>query len=130
MAMLSAYFDTNPFDNLLKLNQLTASDLAELRSEIETRKLDVVSNILNIQETIDALHSKTPQVVIPQLELIADLIDWGRFVKPSDMLLTDDVRHFAYRGEASSPFLRESAVAVVRNAVSDIIHGRMAPGGA
>lgn len=125
MAMLSAYFDTNPFDNLLKLNQLTASDLAELRAAIQTGKLAVVSNILNIQETIDALHSKTPQVVVPQLDLIAGLIDWGRFVKPCDMLLADDIRHFAWCGEASSPFLRESDVTVIHNAVNDIIRGRI-----
>ena len=44
-SMLSTYFDTNPFDNLLKLNRLTASDLGELQSAIRTRKLAIVSNI-------------------------------------------------------------------------------------
>jgi hypothetical protein len=124
--MLCAYFDTNLFDNMLKLNRLAATDLAELRSAIRTQRLAVVSNILNIQETIDALHSKTPEVVIPQLALIADLVDWGRFVKPSDMLLTDDIRYFAWCGEASNPFLRADVVRVVRDAVTDIVGGRMA----
>lgn len=64
MAMLSAYFDTSPFDNLLKVNRLAASDLAELRSAVQAQKLAVVSNMLNIQETIDALHSMSPEVVI------------------------------------------------------------------
>jgi hypothetical protein len=108
--MLCAYFDTNPFDNLLKLNPQTVTDLAELRSAIQTQRLAVVSNILNIQETIDALHSKTPEVVVPQLDLIASLIDWSRFVKPSDWLLTDDIRHFAWCGEPSSPFLADNVV--------------------
>jgi len=123
--MLCAYFDTNPFDNLLKLNPQTVTDLAELRSAIQTQRLAVVSNILNIQETIDALHSKTPEVVVPQLDLIASLIDWSRFVKPSDWLLTDDIRHFAWCGEPSSPFLPDNVVGAVRGAVMDIIRGRM-----
>jgi hypothetical protein len=123
--MLCAYFDTNPFDNLLKLNGLKASDLAELRSAIKRQKLAVISNIVNLQETIDALHSKTPEVVVPQLELIANLIDWSRFVKPSDWLLTDDIWHFAWCGDSSSPFLPESDVEVVHSAIMDIIGGRM-----
>jgi hypothetical protein len=58
--MLSAYFDTNPFDTLLKLNRLTASDLSELRSAIQTRRMAIVSNRLNIQETIDTTrHTST-----------------------------------------------------------------------
>jgi len=69
--MLSAYFDTNPFDNLLKLNGLTQADLEALRSAIQDGKLSVVANALNLQETIDALHSKKPEVVIPQLELLS-----------------------------------------------------------
>jgi hypothetical protein len=102
--------------------------LAELRSAVQAQKLAVVSNILNIQETIDALHSKRPEVVIPQLELIADLVDWGRFVKPCDMLLTDDIRHFGWCGEASSPLLHESVVAVVCEALNNIIRGRLRMG--
>ena len=123
--MFCAYFDTSLFDNLLKLNRLTAADLTELRSAIQTRRLAIVSNILNMQETIDALHSQSPEVVVPQLDLIASLIDWSRFVKPSDWLLTDDIRHFAWCGDPSSPFLPESVVEVVHGAVMDIIRGRM-----
>jgi hypothetical protein len=125
VAMLCAYFDTNPFDNLLKLNRLAATDLAELRSAIRRQQLAVVSNVLNLQETIDALHSNTPEVIVPQLDLIASLIDWGRFVKPSDWLLRDDIKHFAWCGEPSSPFLRESVVEIVRDAVADIVRGRL-----
>jgi hypothetical protein len=120
VAMLCAYFDTNPFDNLLKLNRLAATDLAELRSAIRRQQLAVVSNVLNLQETIDALHSNTPEVIVPQLDLIASLIDWGRFVKPSDWLLRDDIKHFAWCGEPSSPFLRESVIEIVRDAVAAI----------
>ncbi len=125
--MVSAYFDTCVFDNLLKRNGFNESHLSELRTAIEEKRLTIVANILNLQETIDALNSATPEIAVQQVEFIAGLVDWDRFVKPCDMLLTDDIKHFAWCGEAASPFLAPDVVGVLRTATFDIIDGKTKP---
>ncbi len=119
---LVAYFDTNVFDNILKKTAgVLESDEAHLRSAIEARRLAIVTSIVNISETIDA---RRPEVVLPQLALIARLSDWERFVKPHDTVLTDDIRHFAWNGEAGSPFIREPMLGQLRSAFDGILRGR------
>src|SRR5215469_15857341 len=99
---LVAYFDTNVFDNILKRSAgVLQGDEAHLLKAIESGRLVVVTSILNISETMDA---RRPEIVLPQLNLIAKLADRDRFVKPHDVVLTDDVRHFAWNGEPDSPF--------------------------
>jgi len=115
-----AYFDTNIFDNLLKRNGVTAEDEARLRRSIESGRLAVLLSILNIQETIDA---RDPKIVLPQLRLILSLTDWDHFVKPHDMLLTDDIRHFAWNGDPDRPFLGESVVSALRPPLLRFLNG-------
>lgn len=111
-----AYFDTNVFDNLLKkTGGVTETDLARIHDLVASGRLKIISNILNIQETIAAQH-KRPEIVRPQLDLIASLSDWARFVKPHCFILEDDIRHFASNGERASPFEKDNIVAKIRTA--------------
>jgi hypothetical protein len=111
-----AYFDTNVFDNLLKkTGGVTETDLARIRDLVASERLKIIANILNIQETIAAQCSR-PEIVRPQLDLIAYLSDWEHFVKPHCFILEDDIRHFAWNGERASPFERDDIVAKIRAA--------------
>lgn len=119
---LVAYFDTNIFDNMLKRTAgVLADDEARLLRAIESRKLAIVTSILNISETIDA---RRPEIVLPQLNLIARMADKDRFVKPHDIVLTDDIKHFAWNGEPDSPFIREPMLGQLRSALDRILSGQ------
>lgn len=116
-----AYFDTNIFDNIWKRTQgITGGDEARLRAAIEAGSLRILLSILNIQETVDA---RDPKVVLTQLRLILSLTDWDHFVKPHDMVLTDDIRHFAWNGEADRPFLGEPGISQVRSSLLRFLNG-------
>jgi hypothetical protein len=96
-----AYFDTNVFGHLLERTQgITAEDEEHLRAAIESRSLSVLAGFHAIDET--AAHPRDP---VPQLRLIWELCDWDRIVKPADMLLVDDIKHFAFSGDAAHPFM-------------------------
>jgi len=95
------YFDTNIFDNLLKKTQgITERVEASLRAAIKSGALSVLVEIHAIDET--AASRRDP---VPQLRLIWELCDWDRIVKPADMLLVDDIKHFAFSGDAAHPFI-------------------------
>jgi len=115
------YFDTNVFDNILKRrNNVTAEDEMRLRTTLAGGSLSILLSILNIQETIDA---RKPEIVLPQLKLILDLTGWHQFVKPHDLILTDDIRHFAWNGEPDRPLFLEPVVSQVRSAVERFLGG-------
>ena len=115
------YFDTNVFDNILKRrNNVTAEDEMRLRSTLAGGGLSVLLSIINIQETIDA---RKPGIVLPQLRLILDLTSWDQFVKPHDLVLTDDIRHFAWNGEPDRPFFLEPVMSQVRSALLRLLDG-------
>jgi len=116
-----AYFDTNVFDNIFKRrNNVTVQDEMRLRSTLARGSLSVLLSIINIQETIDA---RKPEIVLPQLRLILDLTGWDQFVKPHDLVLTDDIRHFAWNSEPDRPFFLESMVSQVRSALLRLLDG-------
>jgi hypothetical protein len=119
-----AYFDTNIFDNILKrTGGVTEEDEVQLRVAIETGQMSILPGVLNLQETVGAFHSRRPDIVLPQLELILSLCDWERFVKPHNMILEDDVRHFAWNGEPTVPFVRESTARQLRSMTKRLIDG-------
>jgi len=117
-----AYFDTNIFDNILKKTAgVLEDDMPQLLRAIESRRLAIVTSILNISETMDA---RRPEIVLSQLNLIARLADRDRFVKPHDLVLTDDIKHFAWNGEPGSPFIREPMLGELRTALDRILRGQ------
>lgn len=96
-----AYFDTNVFGHVLeRTHGVTAEDEERLRQAIKSGKLSVLAGIHAIDET--AAHPLDP---VPQLRLIWELCDWERIVKPADILLIDDIKQFAYNGDAAHPFI-------------------------
>ena len=76
--------------------------------------------MLSISETLDA---RRPELVLPQLRLILGLADPDRFVKPSDILLTDDIRHFAWNGEPDRPFISDSRSGQLHSALRRVLDG-------
>src|SRR5713101_181471 len=105
-----AYFDTNIFDNLIKKrNSITDADEARLRTAVSSGRLTIVVSHTTIRETLAALESR-PDIARGQFELIASLADWDRFVLMSDEILENDIKHFAFNGEAANtPFEKDAA---------------------
>jgi hypothetical protein len=98
---LFAYFDTNVFGHLFKKTYgITDQHERILRATIRSGELCVFVGVHAIDET-----AANPGDPVPELRLIWELCDWERIIKPADVLLEDDVRHFAYNGEAGHPFL-------------------------
>jgi hypothetical protein len=52
------------------------------------------------------------------------MTDWDRFVKPHDILLTDDIRHFAWNGEPDSPLLGEPLLSRLRVSLQRLLDGK------
>lgn len=105
-----AYFDTNVFDNLVKKsNGVTDADQEHLRANVSSGRITVVVGHTNIRETLSALDSR-PGVAREQLNLIAKLADWDRFVRLHSLILEDDIRHYAFNGErANTPFEKDAS---------------------
>ncbi|HKM99876.1 MAG TPA: hypothetical protein VJX23_05125 [Candidatus Binataceae bacterium] len=118
------YFDTNVFDNLIKkTNGITDADEARLRAAVSSGRVTVVVSHTTIREALAALESR-PDIARGQLELIASLADWDCFVRLSSEILENDVRHFAFNGEAANTPFEKSAVRI-RSKVQLIIEGRI-----
>ncbi len=121
---LWAYFDTNVYDNLLKKTQdVTADDESRLRSAISSYKLVILPGIVTIDET--CANRKRPDLIVPQLKLILSLCDWDRVVKPHDMMVVQDIKHFAYDGAPSHPFIH----GIERGRIVDGLQRLIAEGG-
>jgi hypothetical protein len=117
-----AYFDTNVFDNILKrTNGVIEQDEVRLREAIKSQKLSILPGILAVDETV--ANQGRPEFIVPQLRLILELCDWDRIVKSPDILLTDDIRHFAFDGAAGHPFvearLRDGLCDAMRTLLED-----------
>src|SRR6266851_2322133 len=117
-----AYLDTNVFDHLFKKeNGVTDADELQLRATISSGRLTIVVSHINIREILAALHAK-PEIVGPELSLVASLTNWDYFVRFHSAILEDDIKHFAYNGERSNtPFEDERTVARIRAAVRRVI---------
>ena len=125
---LLVYFDTNVFDNLIKeTGGVTNADVTRLRAAVSSRQLTLVASHINIRETLAALNNR-PEIVKVQLALIAELIDWDRFVRFSTDILEDDIKHFAFNGErANTVFENNRQAAHIRSVVQRIVDGRISP---
>ncbi len=117
-----AYFDTNVFDHLFKkTDKVTDADELQLREAVSSGRLTIVVGHINIRETLAALRA-SPEIVGPELSLIASLANWDYFVRFHSAILEGDVRHFAYNGErANTAFESEHTVANIRSAVLRVI---------
>lgn len=117
-----AYLDTNVFDHLFKKEKgATDADELQLRAAVSSGQLTIVVSHINIREILAALH-RSPEIVGPELSLIASLANWDYFVRFHSAILEDDIKHFAYNGERSNtPFEDERTVARIRAAVRQVI---------
>ena len=112
-----AYFDTNVFGHVLERKHgVTAEDEERLRQAIKSGKLSVLAGIHAIDET--AAHPRDPA---PQLRLTWELFDWERIVKPADIMLMDDIRHFAFSGDAALPFIDARQRDALREGVRSLL---------
>jgi predicted nucleic acid-binding protein len=119
---LLAYFDTNVFDHLYKKKDgISDVDERALRAAVSSRQITIVVGHINICETLSALR-RSPDVVGPELSLIASLANWDYFVRFHSAILEDDIRHFAYNGErANTAFEDRRTVARIQYVIGRVI---------
>jgi hypothetical protein len=112
-----AYFDTNVLGHVVeRTHGITAKDDEHLREAIRSGSLSLLAGIHAIDET--AAH---PRDAVPQLRLIWELCDLGRIVKPADILLMDDIRHFAFSGDAAHPFVEAGLRDQLRTSMESLL---------
>lgn len=105
----TVYFDTNVFDHIHKKIGVTDADLLTLRSAVKASKLSILLSILNIEETVSVLKSNLA-LAIAELQLILELADWSKLVKPPDQLLRNDMSCYARGRAPSEPFVVDSVI--------------------
>lgn len=104
--MKIVYFDTNVFDHIHKRLGVADSDLSALYSAVKAGKISILLSVLNLEEILAALDS-CPDLAMAELRLILDLADWQRFVKPTNMLLSDDISCYARADGLTQPFVTD-----------------------
>ena len=119
---LLAYFDTNVFDHLYKKTDgVTEVDEQRLRATVSSGQLTIAVSHINIRETLAALRH-SPEIVGPELSLIASLANWDCLVRFHSAILEADIRHFAYNGErANTAFEDEHTVASIRAGIRRVV---------
>lgn len=108
-ALRKAYFDTNVFAHIHNKVLVTEADLIGLRSALREGKISILASILNLEEILPVLKS-SPDLARALFRLVLELADLQRLVKPTYMLLRDDISCHA-RGEAlTQPFMHLAPV--------------------
>ena len=79
---------------------MTDCDEPSLRSAIKSRVLSVVVGLHVIDET-----AVNPRNTVPETSSDLGRVRLGSHLEAADILLRDDMRHFAYNAEPSHPFL-------------------------
>src|SRR5262249_9593811 len=75
-----------------------------LRAAVKTGKIAILSSILNFEETLSILES-SPSLSVTVLQLILELTDGQKLIKPPELLLPDAIRGYAKGETLSSPCL-------------------------
>ena len=92
----TVYFDTNVFDHIHKQIGVSEDDFTSPACCSENRKIAILLSILNFEETLSILNPPFPPVT--ELQLILELTDGQKLIKPPELLLPDAIRGYA-KGE-------------------------------
>lgn len=111
---MNAYLDTNIFDHIYKKVGCTGADIANLRKAIYGRNLSIPLGIHHLEEILLA-RKAPPHSLTAQIRLVLSIASLRSLIKPCEQLIADDIRAYAARGEADSPFIHGA----MQNAVSD-----------
>jgi hypothetical protein len=96
-----AYFDTNV------VRSLAANQRELILSMKIKRGLFVILSVAVIEELLSSVDKVGHATAIQRVREYLDLVDINRIAKPTDLLLTDDIRSYARTGNVSSPLLQQ-----------------------
>jgi hypothetical protein len=94
--------DSNAIDHLHKRIGCTDSDFQRLVAAKSSGKISIPMSLTVVEEVASAVE-RDPALAKAQLQLLWRICDCGQIVKPIDMLLTDDLRHYALHGRPTTP---------------------------
>lgn len=98
------YFDTNIFDHLVKGIGITEAEERALRSAVNSGHISVLLSYLNLEEVSCALPTSRG-LALEQLRLILEITEVHQLVKPTAMLLSDDIDCYANGKALPHPFI-------------------------
>src|SRR3984893_12171232 len=101
--MVVVYLDTNAFDHIVKRWGVDDKGVFDLGEAARNRKLSILLSVEVLQETLALLDREPLEKVAPQMQLILDLCDWARILKPADQLVKENFDSFASTGSATAP---------------------------
>lgn len=105
---VTAYLERNTFAHLHARHGVTAADEQRLRDAIAEHRLTIFLSPATIEETL-ALAEEAPALAKAQLDLILDLSDRTRLVKPPGIMLADDIKAYADGAPTPEPFVSVDA---------------------
>lgn len=105
----TVYFDTNVFDHIYKGIDVTETDGLALQSAVNGGEISILLSFLNLEEAVCGLKKSLTQP-IGELQLILELTEKWRIVKPPNMLLGEDIRCYAQGDSLLEPFITLDSV--------------------
>jgi hypothetical protein len=115
-----AYLDTNAFDHLYKKVGCTSGDIANLRRVVYGRQLSFPLSIHTLEEIVLA-RGLGPASRVARVKFTLSLASSRRLVKPCALLLADDIRAYAARGEAERPYLGADVQNIISTGIAELI---------
>ncbi len=102
------YFDRNVFYHIRNRIDFSDSDLSTLKNAINSGQISVLISLTLIEEHLPVLKSKDPvETGKIEKQLLLDLVDQKKLIKPQAELLRDDVLAYAKNEPAPLPFTSE-----------------------
>jgi hypothetical protein len=100
------YFDRNVFHHIRARSGITDDDARTLKNAVAAGRIAILLSVTLIEETLPVLKA-SPETAEAEKQLVIDLTDPKKVIKPHAELLRDDVVAYA-KGEARpSPFTTE-----------------------
>lgn len=111
------YFDTNVFGDFL------AGGPADQRRVLEGKvrgEIEIVMSVLNLEEALGA-ETRDPELSRRLIRIIRHWCSEDLFLKPTDMLLKDDIASYAHGGTAVSPFISGEMLNEIRRGMDGLL---------
>ncbi len=100
------YFDRNVFHHIRDKKDVTDGDIQVLKEAIACGRITIFRSLTLIEETLPVLKSSVGIAKVEK-QLLVDLTESKKVIKPPEELLRDDVLAYAKGQEMPSPFTLE-----------------------
>jgi hypothetical protein len=98
------YLDTNVYDHLHKLIEVTVEDVEVLKTRVREGRIRIKASVINVEEVLSAV-AIVPDVAFAELRLIEELAGLSTVIKPHEFLIRETVAAYIEGSNTPSPLL-------------------------